>query len=647
VNRNLLTVTGLIVAAIILVAVNVVANATLQNKQFDLTQDKLYTLSDGTKKVLSKIDEPVALKLYFSDKLAHEQTMLQGLRDYYERIRGLLQQYVKYSNGKVSLEMLDPEPFSEIEDHAVAAGLDGKTLPGTSDNFYFGLSGTGATDAEQVIPFFDPGAESTLEYDLTKMVYSLANPKKMTVGILSSLPIEGEAPNPFMRSREMPQPWFIVDQLRQSFETKTIQPNAKEIPKEVDVLLLIHPKNLPQPTLYAIDQFVLGGGRALVFVDPYCEADQPISDPSNPLSAMTASRGSSLDPLFAAWGVEMPKDKLAADRNSALRVNFTNNKGKPDASDYVVWLKLDKEHFNAQEVLTNQLKQLQMREPGFLEKAPNATTEFSPLIETSTDSMEVPVSTIQFTQDPHKLLTDFAPSGKKMTLAARITGQVKSAFPSGAPKDAEEDANKDKDHPEEKKDEPKADHLTESKGPIHVVVVADCDLLSDPTWVRVQNFGGTRLGLPFMDNGAFVLNTLDYMQGSTDMIGLRSRGGIARPFKVVAEIRKSAEKRLLAEEERLQGEYDKAEQRLQELQAKKQGSSTTMLSPEQVEEIKRIGQEKLATRKELRRVQLDLRKDVDNLGTLLQFLNIGLIPLMVVVFAVALWFAKNRRATAS
>ncbi len=642
-NRNLLTGGGLAIAGVILIAVNVLSNTMLRSTQIDLTQDKLYTLSEGTKGVMAKLDEPVTLRLYFSNVLAHENAMLEPFRDYYDRVKGLLQQYVTLSKGKLTLSLLDPEPYSEIEDQAVAAGLEGQQLPGTNDNFYFGLAGSGATDTEHVIPFFDMQHESTLEYDLTKMVYTLANTKKMKVGMLSTLPIEGEAANPFTRTREMPQPWFIVDQLREQCDTKSIPPTTKEIPADIDVLMVVHPKNLSQPTLYAIDQFVLRGGRAFIFVDPFCEEDRPVTDPSNPLSGMTAPRGSSLDPLFDAWGLAMEKDKIAADKDAALRVQFQNSKGKPDSCDYVVWLELDKTHLNTKEVFTNSLKRLQMHTPGILTKKDKAETEFTPLIETGMNTMEIPVSSIQFAQDPKKLLSDFASENKKLTLAARITGKVKSAFPNGAPKDAAEDANKD----EKKPDEPKADHLAESKGPINVVVVADCDMLADNSWVRVQQLGQARFGMPMNDNGPFVLDTLDFMSGSTDMINLRSRGGIQRPFKVVAELRKSAEAKFRTEEERLQGELDKAEQRLQELQSKKQGASQLMLSPEQLAEIKSANEKKLETRKELRKVQLGLRKDVDALGNWLQFLNVGLIPLMIIVFAIAMWFSKSRRPTAA
>ncbi|MCE9596084.1 MAG: GldG family protein [Planctomycetes bacterium] len=640
-NRNLLTATGIAIAIVILIALNVTSSSLLRSAQVDLTEDKLYTLSDGTKAVLSKLDEPITLRLYFSEKLAQDEAKLEGLRGYYDRVRELLQQYVARSGGKLTLELLDPEPFSEVEDHAVAAGIEGIPMPGSNDNVYFGLAATGSTDAEQVMPFFDPSKENTLEYDLTKLVYSLSNPKKLKIGLCSSLPVDGAMPtNPFGNPRDMPEPWVVVDQLRALFDVKNVPASAKTIDADIDVLLVVHPKNFSPTLQYAIDQFVLRGGRALVFVDPWCEVDEPMTDPQNPMARYTASRGSELNTLFSAWGVELAKDKLAADESKALKVTFPTSTGKTDSAPYVVWLGLDRENVNANEILTSDLKLLQVRSAGVLSKKADATTEFTPLLETTTDAMAVATSAIQFTQDPKKLLADFASEGKKLVLAARITGKVKSAFPDGPPPDEKADPDAS---PES---EPKPAHLTESAEPIHVIVVSDVDMLTDATWVQVTRLGNMRIPMKRTDNGDFVFNAIDYMKGSTDMISLRSRGGMLRPFKRVEQLQREADQRFRAEEQRLQGELTKADQRWQELQSKKQGASSAFLSPEELTELQRVGEEKLATRGELRKVQLSLRKDVDRLGSWMQFFNVWLLPLMIVVFAVSLWFLKSRRPTA-
>lgn len=639
-NRKFLSAGGMAIAVVILIALNMTTNAALRGKQIDLTEDKLYTLSEGTKRVLEKIEEPVTMRLYFSEKLAQRVSVLAPFKAYHQRVDELLQQYVAHSGGQITLTRLDPEPFSEIEDQAAAAGLEGVPLPGSSDSFYFGLAATGSTDAEQVIPFFQPEKETTLEYDLTKLVHSLAKPDKLVVGVLSSLPIEGEAPNPFMQQRQAPQPWFVMDQLRQLYETRTVPPNAKEIPAEVKVLMIVHPKNLGPATLYAIDQFVLRGGKVLCFVDPYCEADQPIADPSNPLSQMTASRASDLKPLFDQWGVQLVEGKLAADRDSAMHLPWTNQRGKQDEVEVVYFLNLDKDHFNQEEVLTNELKLVRVGMAGILQKKEGATTEFAPLMHTSKNSMQINVSDVQFRQDPSKLLADFFASDTEQVLAARITGTVKSAFPDGKPKAPEGEADDLEEPPSETADAP---HLAESTEPIHVIVVADADMLDDRFWVRVQDLGGMRLGMPTADNGNFVSNTLDYMQGSTDMISLRSRRGMARPFERVDEMRKDAEQRYRAEEQRLLSELEKAEQRINELQAKKQGQSTMFLSPEQEAEIDRWVAEKVETRKKLRQVRHDLNGQIEALGSRIKFANIFAIPLLVAAIGVGAFAARRNR----
>ncbi|MCK6446599.1 MAG: Gldg family protein [Planctomycetes bacterium] len=638
-NRNLLTFTGLVVAVVILIALNITSTSLLRSAQVDLTEDKLYTLSDGTKAVLSKLEEPVTLRLYFSEKLAGEEPKLEGLRGYYERVRELLQQYVARSGGKLTLELLDPEPFSELEDRAVAAGLEGLPLPGSSDNVYFGLSGTGSTDEEQAIPFFDPSKESTLEYDLTKLVYSLANPKTLTIGLCSSLPIDGAMPNPFMRPQDMPEPWMIVEFLRQQYDVKNVPTNSKQIDQDIDLLLVVHPKNLPETAQYAIDQFVLRGGRAMVFVDPWCEVDEPMNDPSNPMARYTESRSSSLDRLFATWGVELAKDKVVGDADKALRVTFPSSTGKMDTAPFLVWLGLDRDDFSPDEILTRDLKLMQLRSAGALTKKADASTEFTPLVESTTNSMQIPVSSIQFQQDPKRLLADFASENRRQVLAARITGKVKTAFPEGAPADP---AASPEDPPEEL-----PAHLAESTDSVHVLVIADADMLTDASWVQVSRLGNLKIPVPRTDNGNFVLNAVDYMRGSTDMIGLRSRGGMLRPFERVQELQKEADQRFRAEEQALQDKLTQAEQRWQELQSKKQGSSSMFLSDEELAELDRVREEQLATRAQLRKVKLDLRKDVDALGTRMQFYNVWLLPLLIVIFAIAKWFAKSRKPAAA
>jgi ABC-type uncharacterized transport system involved in gliding motility auxiliary subunit len=634
-NKALLTFAGLAIALALFFGINILGNGLLRGSRIDLTRDKLYTLSPGALKVLDKLEEPVTLRFYYSRKAAGDFPQIVS---YGQRVEELLTEFAARSHGKVTVEVLDPEPFSETEDRAVQYGLKGVRPPGTEDLLYFGLAGVNSTDAQEIIAFFDPSKEAFLEYDVAKLVHSLSKTHKKTIGILSTLPIEGAMPNPFMPQAQNQDPWYIVDSIRQLYDIKTIPPNATEIPAGVDVLMLVHPKNLSEGTLYAIDQYVLGGGHALVFVDPFCEADRPPQDPQNPMAAMTAPRSSDLGPLFAAWGVKLEPGKIAGDRTVAYRIR-TDNRGREDSISYVPYLELGEKQFDQGNVVTSELKRIFVLSGGILEKSEGATTEFTPLIETTTDSMGIQVSSIQFQADPKTLLNEFVPGDKKLTLCAAITGNVKSAFPNGKPKPPPPDPAE----PAPPEEPAAAPGLTESKEPISVIVVGDADMLQDQCWVQIQNFGTARLGFMTADNGNFVFNALDYLQGSTDLISLRGRGVSTRPFEKVDELRRSAEQRLRAEEQRLQGELDQAEQKINELLSKRQGTSTLLMTPEIEAELESARAKQLQARKNLRDVRHELNKDIEKLGTTLKIANIGVIPFLVVVLAIALWVKKNNQ----
>ena len=633
-NRIMLSVGGLAIALVILVAVNVLAGFGLRGVRADMTESKLYTLSPASKKILSQIDEPITLRLFETKALAEKY-----LSGFNQRVGELLIEYKNASHGKLKLEILEPEQFSEVEDMATEAGVTGYSgaplAPG--EKLYFGLAGSNTVGNKQAIGFIEPSKEEFLEYDLTKLVYSLAHPSKLVLGVLSTLPIEGGMPNPMQR--QPPQAWYIMDAIHETYETKTIQPNATEIPKDVTVLMVVHPKNLSDATLYAIDQFVLGGGKALVFVDPYCDNDQPPQDPNNPMAQYMAQRGSGMPKLFDAWGVQMPPDKIAADRKNALPIPWNGRNGR-EMVNYVAFLGLSDDDVNKSEVPTSQLKRINMAMAGILEPKGGATTTFTPLIETSQESMEIPTSQIQFSPDPSKMLADFFPSGKKMTLAARITGPAKTAFAGGKPA-------ADPAAPPEAKKDAEGPHLSESNGAINVIVVSDADMLSDPFWVNVVNFAGQRIPDVRADNGAFVMNALDFLHGSTDMVTLRARGRSSYPFLVVQELQRSAEQSYRAEEQKLVDERGKTEKRLDELLSKKEDANATLMSPEAQAEISKLRDSMVATNKRLREVRHDLNKDIEWLGVKLKFLNVAVVPGLVLIAALLVFvYRQNRRKLA-
>jgi ABC-type uncharacterized transport system involved in gliding motility auxiliary subunit len=638
-NRKLLGTGGLGLALLLLFSVNVVSNASLRSARMDLTEDGLYTLSENSEAILAKLEENVTLRLYFSAQLAKEYAPAAGLLVYARRVEELLDEYASQSRGRLTVEVHDPEPFTEVEDDAVRFGLSGVPLPDGRGTLYFGLAGTNSVDDVEVLPFFQPEKEAFLEYDLARVVHRLAHPERPTVGLLSMLPIEGALMDPRMLGREMPEPWLFLDSVRQLYETQTLQPSLAEVPAEVDVLLVVHPKDLPERALYAIDQFVLRGGKLLAFVDPHCEADVPPPDPQNPMAAMMAKRSSTLGPLFGAWGVELAEGELAGDFSNALKVNYGTRTGREEPISYVLWLQLGPEEIAEDEVVTDGLSSLRVGTAGILAHAQGASTTFKPLFSTSPDSERIPASQIQFQPDPAALLaTFFSPSrpevDQPLTLAAYVSGPAASAFPEGRPAGAEG---------EEPEAAPTAEHLASSQGPISVVVVADCDLLADRWWAQAFDFGGTRMISKTADNGDLVTNALDFLGGSTDLIGLRGRGRSTRPFTVVAELQREAEAAFRAEEQRLTDEQQRVEQRLNELLTKQEGTGSILITPEVEAEIERLREEQVKTRANLRRVRRDLEKDVEALGTRLKLLNIAAVPILVALSALGLAAARGGR----
>lgn len=645
-NIKIISTGGIALAIVLLLALNILSSAIFKSSRLDLTENNLYTLSEGTENILSKLEEPVTLRFFFSEKLA---TGIPSLSNYARQVRELLEEYAALSKGKVKLIVSDPEPFSDEEDQAVQNGLQGVPIDAAGSTAYFGLVGTSATDDKEVIPFFQAEKEATLEYEMTRLVYKLSNPKKAVVGLITALPMSGSGPaNPMMGMQSQTPEWMILNQIKQMFDLRELQKDVDKIPDDIDVLMLAHPKGLSEKTLYAIDQFVLGGGRALVFVDPHAEGEEVIRDPNNPMAGF-GPKNSDLKKLLTAWGVELVNGQLAADIESAARVSISQGP-RPQAIDYVVWLQLQEDNFDSKDFVTSDLKQLAMASSGYLKVKEGVGTTVTPLIQTSNKAMNVPVSRIQFQPNPMGLLDSYRSGGERLMLAARINGTVKTAFPNGAPDGSGDtqssvagaDPHATKTAPKPAGDK-KPTGLTESKEPINVIVVADSDMLDDKFWVNVQNFFGQRIAVPRNNNGVFVSNAIDNLTGSNDLIGLRSRGNFSRPFEKVKEIQREAEKNFRTREKELQAKLRETEQKITELQRQKGANSSTILSSAQRNEIANFRKEQVKTRKALRNVQHELRKDIEHLGTILKVLNIVLVPIVIILFAIGLNIYRHKK----
>lgn len=624
-NRTFLSLFAIAACLAIFLAVNIVGMRTLRGARVDLTENRLYTLSEGSRQIAKKIDEPIRLTLYFSEKQANG---LPEIKSYATRVREFLQEYANASGGKIKVEVVDPEPFSEAEDRAVQAQLYGAQV-GPSQRIYFGLVGTNSTGQEQVIPFFDARKEQFLEYDIARLVYLLSNPQKKTIGMMASLPINGVEDNPLMRGQNTP-PWQVAAQLRELFDVRNIPADTAEIPADINVLMVVHPKSLKDATLYAIDQFVMRGGRLMVFVDPWCESDLPPG--INPMQALQLPKASNLNRLFSAWGFEMVPDKFAADRNLAIRVP-TGSQSQPElvSAVYLLDLRRDQQCLNSGDATTGQLEHVTMGIAGILHKKPEADITFEPLIQTTSTAQAVDVAQVQMIPDAKRLLAEFKSEDRVLTLAARISGKLKSAFPDGDPTAGEEN--------------PAATHLAESAEPANIVVVADCDMLTDRYWVQEMRLGNISLGYQkFADNGDLIIGLADQLSGSSDLISLRARATAARPFKKVEAIRKAAEQQYLAEEQKLREELARAENKLSEILRQAPQGGSVILTPEQQAELDKSRREVVRLKKELRNVNHQLRKDIESLGTRLKFLNIAVVPLAVSLAAVGLSvYRVNRR----
>jgi ABC-type uncharacterized transport system involved in gliding motility auxiliary subunit len=658
--RHTLAWSSIGLALILLLSVNLFAGSALRNAKADLTQQRLFTISDGTRTMLRSIDEPISLRLYFSKRLG-EAASVYGR--YFERVRALLQQYSDLSGGRVQLAIFDPEPFSDAEDRAVAAGLRGVRLNQDGEVGYFGLVGTNSTDTDATIPFFTTDREAFLEYDLTKLIYTLANPKKRVVGLMTSLPLDGGM-NPMAMmggGRQLP-PQMIMEQIRDFFEVKTVAQDVKEIPADVDVLMVAQPDKLTPEAAYAIDQYVLGGGKILALVDPVAE----MGARAGPMGMMGGGAPApEFIKLLKSWGIDFDAAKAVGDIANARRVQFGGG-ARPVVTEYVGWLTLDKRSIDEKDVLSGGIDKLNLASAGFLSKAEGATTQVTPILTTSPQAMQIPAEKFTAAPDPVGLLRAYKPEGKALTLAARVSGTANSAYPDGVPKpvpakaEGDEKAKPEAPKTDAAKEAPKADASTDAKakeekpegaaakphkasGRINAIVIADTDLLADQFWVDVRDFLGQQVAIPNASNAAFIVNALDNLSGSDALIALRGRGADDRPFKLVNELRRDAEQRYREKEQVLTAKLKEVQDQLSKLESAGGGDgSNVIISESDRQAIEKFRGDMLSIRRELREVKRALREDIDRLDGWLKFTNIALVPLLIGIGGIG-WAAARRR----
>src|SRR5258708_18772637 len=488
-SRKVYALIAVALAVVLFVSLNIVSNSWLGTTRVDLTQNSLFTVSPGTKATRDKLPEPVTLRFYFSREPA---TSYATIVAYAQRVRDLVEEYAALGHGKVIGEEIDPRPFTPGEDEAVAQGLTGAPTQ-EGDNVYFGLIGTNTLAGHEVIPFFDQSREEYLEYDLTAMVDKLSVPQKPKLGALSALPLEAGAGGLQAALQGNSQPYVIYQQLRDTFDVQMLDPMTTDrIPAGISTLLVVHPANFDASLQYAIDQFVMKGGHAIVFVDPMSEGSAAQGPGPQDQGDKTSS---TLGPVLTAWGVDFDPSKVVTDADLAQPVQFGGGAGgQPQVIAYIAWLRMTPLNFNTSDPVTANLQMLNIAKAGALKPHQGATTKFMPLLSSSANAALIDSMLIRVGQNPSDLLRRFEPTGEKFVVAARVSGPAKTAFPNGAPNAPAKPAAEPGAAP--KPDTGPLPAQVKDAKDINVIVVADSDLLEDRFWVQVRNVLRQRGAVP-------------------------------------------------------------------------------------------------------------------------------------------------------
>lgn len=607
---------SLAVIAVGFLALVFLNNVLFSKTRIDLTEGQIYTVSEGTKQVLANIEEPVNLYFFYSNKATQGMT---SIRNYANRVQSLLEEYQRLSDGKLVLQIIDPEPFSEAEDKAAEYGLTAAPVGSLGDSVYLGLAGSNALDDNEIIAFFDPSQEALLEYDISKMIYRLANPEPVKIAVMSSLPIQG-GPNPNPMAMQMGQQqslpeWAFYSQLQQLYSIELLEQDVESIPDDVQTLVLIHPKDLTDSQLFAIEQFVFSGGKLLAFVDPVAESDTQAA-----MMGMPAGSQSDMTKLFDKWGIGFDSSQIVLDAAKGLEIRMPS--GLPGR--HMGYIGLDGETINQDDVVTTSLASINGASFGHFTQADTSQLTFTPILSSSefsalTDNDSYAASM----QNPESLGKGFVASDRQYTLAVRVSGSVDTAF-------------------EELPEGRSADNWRKQADSIQAILIADTDILTDRLWVQAANFFGQTILQPFANNGDFINNAVDNLAGSSALLSIRGKGVYQRPFEVVEALAVEAEAKFRAQEERLQAQLEQTEMQLAQLQSQQGDAGALVLSPEQEQAIEEFMQQKLQIRKELREVRHQLDKDIEQLGAWIKVLNIAVFPILLTL-ALA-WFARRRKA---
>lgn len=621
----LFSAAGVVLVFIAIVGANLVVSPL--RVRVDMTADRLHTLSDGTKSILKKVDAPIAVRLYISQG---KERMPAQLKTFAQSVEDLLAEFKVASHGNLEIKKFDPEPDSEAEDSAKLDGIEPQML-NTGEQVYLGVAIEYAPQ-KSALPFLDPRREKLLEYDLAHAIAQVLTTNKPVVGVMSPLPIFGTPMNPMMMQmgRQGSEPWVVISQLKQDFDVQQVGMDVDAIDPKIKVLVVLHPKDITDKAQFAIDQFVLRGGKLIAFLDALSLSDnrQP-----NPMG-FNLGGGSSLPKLLKNWGYEFDTAKVVAD------LRFMRQLGGRDGRPQLVpsFLFMNSEGVNREDAVTSQTDDVWLPFAGaFTGKAADGLKQ-DVLLHTTKDSQLVDGVTAQL--NGQKIVDDFKQSGIEYTLGMRLTGKFKTAFPDGKPaatdaKDAEgKDAAK-----------PAGEVLKESKGDGVVYLFGDADFLNDPYCVQVDQF--MRVAMPRNGNLNLLLSLVEQAAGDSSLVGARGRASVRRPFTVVQKMETEARMRYQAKIEGLDKKLTDLQAKLSEMQVKKEGNTAKLiLTPEQQAALKQFSEQQAETKKELRRERRNLRQDVDALENRLKWMNIAAMPVLVTVAGIGLALARRKKVAA-
>ena len=610
-SKSRLTAVGVLLAIVLTLALNSIVANTFRSSRIDLTAGHLYSLSEGTRTLLGKLDEPIHMRLFMSGSLRDAAPQLAA---YAARVRSMLDTYATLSKGKITLEVIDPEPYSDEEDQAVGFGINRIALQGADDSIFFGLAATNSTDGKAQIPVFTPDREAFLEYDLTRLVAELGQPAKPVVTLIDGLGLAG---NPQLRQ----PPAQIMTMLKETYDVETVTGDVDKLPDHTRVVMVVQPQQLSDRTLYTLDQWVMSGGATLVFVDPFAETQLGRGPGQLP-----DDNASDLDKLFKAWGIGFDVKTAVADPQNAIRTARAVAGRQIEVANYP-WFAVRGDGFDHGDAITSQLQAVVLTTPGSFTVTGKDVT-LQPLMVASTSAGYLPAGEAADPYgDPRTLLPKIAKASTQPILAARVDGKLVSAFPAGKP---EGSGNGDKP-------------IGESVGKPNLIVVADADMLSDRNWIQRQNVLGQAVAQAFANNGDFVLNAVEQMVGGVALADLRSRTVSWRPFTRINALEQSAEQKFLAKQQELTQRVQDTETKIKSIAAEQKVKQGEVIASDTSATVEKFRAELLAARAELRDVQYNLRRDVEQLKAWIMVITVGIVPLVVAIFALVFALRRPRR----